>query len=415
MKKRILRLVAAMLAVTAIVVVSAGLTYYWCTRTVEVAVAGAGAGQDHSPGALHKVEQIGTYPCVMLRALVSWGNLPEPIAVQYGARMYRVQYWTTTPAGAATVASGLVCVPYTRTPRGVVSYQHGTTMNRHLTPSAPTLIESGLGTALFAGGGYVLCAADYVGLGTNREVHPYLHAQGTANAVIDLLKAANAFVTSRDVEWPSSLCLIGFSQGGYSTLAAQRALESLGDPRFRVVACAPVSGPYDLAGVTFPAFLEATTADRSGYLAYLANAYCSAYGRPLDSLLTDEYARQVPGLFDGEHDEWVVSGQLPARPREIFRREFLEAYDAKQPTWFMTALAENNVFQWAPKAPVRLYYSDRDPLVLPREAHVALAEFQRRDCDVTAIAVASVDHGGAILYAVPKIRNWFDEIAGKAK
>ena len=37
----------------------------------------------------------------------------------------------------------------------------------------------------------------------------------------------------------------------------------------------------------------------------------------------------------------------------MFRKEFLEAYDNKQETWLLTALAENEVFRWTPKAPVR--------------------------------------------------------------
>ena len=413
MKKKLLKLLVACLMVAGVGTAGVWFAVDVCTRTVEIEVPST--SMDGAPGALHKVEQIGNYPGLALSALVRWGKLPESTPVRCGARMYRVQYWTTTPGGKATVASGLVCIPKTDAPRGVVSYQHGTTTNRHLTPSAPTLIESGLGTAIFAGGGYILCAADYVGLGTNQEVHPYLHAQGTANAVIDLLKAANALAAHLNVAWPSSLYLLGFSQGGYSTLAAHRALESLGDPRFQVEACAPVAGAYDLAGVTFPTFLEGTTSDRSGYLAYLANAYCSAYGRPLDSILTDEYAQKVPGLYDGEHEEWEASSQLPARPREMFRKEFLDAYDAKLPTWFTTALAENEVTEWTPKAPIRLYYSEGDPLISPREAVAALAAFEKRECDVTAVVAKDADHGGAALFAVPKIRQWFDTLSGPGR
>ncbi len=408
MKSKFLRILFVCLILACSGVVAIWVTFETCTRTVDIAVPIA--ADDHSPGALHKVEQIGTYTRSMLGALVSWGKLPEPIPVLYGARLYRVQYWTTTPNGSATIASGLVCLPKTKKPRGIVSYQHGTTVNRHLTPSAPTLLESGLGTAIFAGGGYILCAADYVGLGTNKEVHPYLHAQGTANAVIDLLKATNTFARYIELSWPESLFLAGFSQGGYSTLASDRALESLNDPRFHVAACAPIAGPYDLAGVTFPVFLEGNDSYLSAYLAYLANAYSSAYGQPLDSVLNDDYAKSVPALFNGEQDEWVVAQKLPKQPRTMFRKEFLDAYDAKQPTWFTTALAENQVLQWTPNAPVRLYYSEHDPVVSPRESQTAVEEFEKRGGNVTRIAAGKADHGGTVLFAVPKIRLWFDEI-----
>ncbi|MBX7257559.1 MAG: hypothetical protein K1Y02_14460 [Candidatus Hydrogenedentes bacterium] len=411
MKSKILKTFIACLVLTCVGVAAIWITFKTCTRTVEIAIPIA-AG-DHSPGALHKVEQIGTYTRSMLATLLWWGNLPDPISVEYGARLYRVQYWTRTPWGTDTIASGLVCIPKTKTPRGVVSYQHGTAVNRRLTPSAPTLLESGLGTAIFAGGGYILCAADYIGLGINTEVHPYLHAEGTATAVVDLLKAAHAFVNSRGVAWPSSLHLAGFSQGGYSTMAAHRALETLGDPRFQVVSSAPIAGPYDLAGVTFPVFLEGNDSYLSAYLAYLAHAYSTIYSQPLNSVLTDDYAKTVPGLFDGNQDEWVVAQRLPSQPRAMFRKEFLDAFDRGESTWFTTALAQNQVLQWSPKAPVRLYYSEHDPVVSPREAITAFSELKKRGCDITLIQAGEADHAGTALFAVPKIRQWFDEKASK--
>lgn len=409
MKSKILKTLAACLIVTGIGIAAIWITFKTCTRTVEIAVPIA--GDDHSPGALHKVEQIGTYSRPMLAALLWWGNLPESMSVDHGARLYRVQYWTRTPWGSETIASGLVCLPKTKTPRGVVSYQHGTAVNRRLTPSAPTLLESGLGTAIFAGGGYILCGADYIGLGTNTEVHPYLHAEGTASAVIDLLKAAHAFAENRGITWPSSVFLAGFSQGGYSTLAAHRALERVNDPRFRVAACAPIAGPYDLAGITFPVFLEGNDAYLSAYLAYLAHAYSTIYSQPLNSVLTDDYARIVPALFDGNQDEWEVVQRLPKQPRTLFRPEFLEAFDRKQPTWFTTALAENQVLQWQPKAPVRLYYSEHDPVVSPREAKTAYDAIQQHGGHVMLIPAGDADHAGTALFAIPKIRIWFDELA----
>ncbi|MCP4644307.1 MAG: hypothetical protein GY851_27945 [bacterium] len=412
MKSRLLKVAVVCLVAMGFAVGSVWLTFVGCTRTVQIDVPVV--ADDHTPGALHQVEQIGSYTASMFRFLIWWGELPEPVSVRNGVWLYRVQYWTTTPNGEATLASGLVCVPKARTLRGAISYQHGTATNRHLAPSAPTLLESGLGSALFAGGGYILCAADYVGLGINREVHPYLHAQGTANAVIDLLKATDTFAEHLERKWPSSLYLVGFSQGGYSTMAAHRALESLDDPRFQVVACAPIAGVFDLAGVTFPDFLERTSAYHAAYLAYLVNAYASAYDQPLNSVLTDSYAELVPTLFDGEHDEWVVAQSMPKEPRALFRKEFLEAYDNQQPHWLMTALVENGVFKWTPKAPVRIYFGERDQTVSPTEGKAAVDEFTKRGCDASLVSIGQYDHGGTVLHAAPKIRNWFDEIADKS-
>ena len=133
----------------------------------------------------------------------------------------------------------------------------------------------------------------------------------------------------------------------------------------------------------------------------------------MNSVLTDPYAELVPTLFDGEHDEWVVVQKLPNQPRTMFREEFLEAYDNKKDVWFLTALAENEVFRWAPRAPVRLYYSEGDQTVSPREPKKAADEFAKRGCDATLVSVGEYDHGGTALHAIPEIRNWFDDIVGK--
>jgi hypothetical protein len=48
--------------------------------------------------------------------------------------------------------------------------------------------EGGL-SLIFAARGYVVVAADYVGLGVSETFHPYLHAESEATAVVDALRA----------------------------------------------------------------------------------------------------------------------------------------------------------------------------------------------------------------------------------
>lgn len=374
----------------------------------------AGAG-DKTPGALELVEPLGRYSATTMRLLFWWGELPEPVRVTTGMRMYRLHYWTTSPEGSPTVASGLVALPKKGALRGVVSYQHGTTSNRHVSPSKPTLHEGVLGSALFAGAGYVFAAPDYIGLGVSREPHPYLHAASTASTTIDMLMATKTFVEAMGLTCPRNLYLVGFSQGGHATLAVQRALEALEAAPMRVKAAASAAGAYNLADITFPAVLEGKSSAHSLYLAWLVSAYCRIYKQPLDSMLASPYAEQVDTLFDGEHEPDAISAALPAKPRDMFRKEFLDAYDTKQSNWFFDALRQNEVFQWTPKAPVRLYYGDDDIDVPPQEAKAAAAEFVKRGADAKAISVGPYTHDVSIMHAVPKIRAWFDELAGEGE
>jgi len=104
---------------------------------------------------------------------------------------------------------------------------------------------------------------------------------------------------------------------------------------------------------------------------------------------------------------------MPRHPRDLFNPEFLNAYDHGEPHWFLDALAENNVDEWTPLAPVRIYYGDNDVDVLPEEARRAEAAMQQRGTDVTAISVGPYDHNASALRAIPKAIRWFTDLAHK--
>jgi len=413
-EKRVIvkRLLLALLAGTVAVMLVIGTVYFRSTQVIELPIPLT--PDNNSPGVLCKAEQVGNFGTFAFRSLLWWADLPEGVSVHNGAKLYRLKYWTKRYDGVPTVASGLVAIPTVASFRGVVSYQHGTNTNRHATPSQPSLGEGVLGAAIFSGAGYLFVAPDYVGLGASPEIHTYLHAESTANTVIDLLRAANRFTEWLHKQWPESLYLIGFSQGGHATLAAQRMLETMNDPMFRVVASAPVSGAYDLSGISFPTALAGSSSADSLYLAYLLNSYCRVYGRPIESVLTAAYARTLPELFDGEHSGDEISAALPRTPREMFNAEFLQNYESGKPTWLLDALASNQVLQWSPRAPLRLYFGENDADVSPKEAQAAVTEFSKRGCDATLASVGACGHEESILRAVPKIRKWFDELSAKS-
>jgi hypothetical protein len=175
------RLLIALAATAIAVIVISWVFYVRSTQVIELHIPLDTGNQ--TPGTLCKAEQVGNYAAPVLRALVWWARLPEPVSVHSGVKLYRLQYWTIRCDGAPTVASGLMGVPVRMPVRGVVSYQHGTNVNRHATPSRPSIGEGVLGAAVLAGGGYIFTAPDYIGLGTSREIHTYLHAESTANAV----------------------------------------------------------------------------------------------------------------------------------------------------------------------------------------------------------------------------------------
>jgi len=368
---------------------------------------------DKTPGAIHHVEALDSYKLATLRLMLWWADVPEPVTVSRGIRLYRIEYWTTDPHGEPTVASGLAAAPKKDPLRGVVSYQHGTTPNRHAAPSKPTLHEGVLGSAVFAGAGYLFLAPDYIGLGTSMEPHPYLHAETAATTTVDLLRAAKTLLEALGMACPDEVFLTGFSQGGHATMVAHRALEKMEDPPFKVAASAPVAGPYNLRHITFPAAMQGASSADSLYMAWVTEAFCRIYEEAPETVMAEPYAEQAAGLFDGEHEPEEIMAALPANPRDMFSKAFLDAFDNNKSHWFLDALQENSVLQWAPKAAVKMYYGDNDVDVPPDEAKSGAAALSQRGANAEAISVGPYTHDVSILHAVPKIRKWFDQIAAK--
>lgn len=363
------------------------------------------------PGAVRSVTAAGGYPALVLRALVWWQGFSERIPTRCGFSLYRVEYWTTGPAGERTFASGLVALPRAESLRGVVSFQHGTATRRTAAPSTPDPTNGVLAAAVFAGHGHLLVAPDYLGLGSSPGPHPYYHAESTAHAVVDLLRAARAVTDAAGFSWPPTLFLTGFSQGGHATLAAQRALEASPLPGLRVTASAPVAGPFDLAHIGFPSALEGRSRFASLYLGYLTSSYARVYGMDLRSVVREPFAGRLPALFDGSRGGDEVVATLPASPRDFLAPAFLADFDAGRPTWLALRLVENGLTDWTPQAPVRFYYGTRDVDVPPAESIVAAERFAARGADARAVNVGDVDHEGSLVEAIPLVRSWLDELA----
>lgn len=360
-----------------------------------------------APGAFVAAERVKRYTALWFRIALRFADVPGEFPVHTGARLYRVSYWTRDHRGEAALATGLVAVPGDRRLRGIVGYLHGTTTERSYVPSTPN-VEGKLAAAVFAGAGYLVVAPDYLGLGGSTALHPYLHAASAVDASIDLLRAVQTFCTREALSCPRTVNLLGVSQGGHAAVALHRHLESVEAPPFAAGATAVVGAPLDLAHISFPFALARGSKAHRVYLTYLVNAYASIYGEPLASVFREPYASRVPGLFDGHQDSDAIDAALTKPARAMFRTDFLEAWDAGKKTWLLEALEQNEVWQFAPRAPLRLYYGNLDEDVTPQDSVRSAAAMTRRGGNASAIAVGDVDHAGAALIALGDIRAWFD-------
>ena len=137
-----------------------------------------------------------------------------------------------------TVATGNVWVLRKSGPLSTVVYLHGTSVSFYDAPSNPNVFgefnENGESfdgppsSAIFAGGGFIYIAPDYLGLGDSTVPrHRYFHAATEASSAVDLLAASRHVLESLRVKRSDELFSSDFSQGGHAALApSSRAAES---------------------------------------------------------------------------------------------------------------------------------------------------------------------------------------------
>ncbi len=333
-----------------------------------------------------------------------------PVAVRYGVTTYKIVYETIDATGSVTTASGAILVPAgVPTPMSLLSLEHGTVVRRDAAPSASESARL-IGVA-FATSGYMVAMADLLGLGDSPGLHPYVHAATSSTAVVDMLRATTDFAASEGLDLSGKLFLAGYSQGGYTAMAAHRALEADHADEFRVTASAPMAGPYDLSGVMAMEMTGPRPHPSPYYLPYTLLAYNAVYRLYPDAsaFFRSPYDKRLPPLFDGMHSGGQINAQMPRVPGHILLPSIVAEFAADADHPFRRVLQENDVYDWAPRAPIRLYHCAADQLVPFENSRVALRHLLARGADVQLIDPLPVgDHLACAPLSFILAKTWFD-------
>lgn len=324
-----------------------------------------------------------------------------------GVNVYRITYKTEFQ-GAEVTASGLVCIPSLPGTYPVLSFQNGTNT---LYSAAPTADPQGLQYQMLeyiASTGYVVIIPDYLGFGASEQMaHPYLHKESTVRTLVDMLYAVNEFDkdVAKDITVTNESYLIGYSQGGWATLALLEALENEYSADFTVKAASCGAGPFDLAWVN-SYVLGQTQYPMPVYLAYIANAYShyDLYTNELTDLFNAPYAGRIPGLFDGLHSFDQINAQLSVNTAELFKADYISGYATSAAYQSVrNAMTANSIQGWDSNVPILFLHGTADTHVMPvlsemmRNAMIAAGSSPATCLYVT---MAGLDHGSGAVPAV---------------
>ncbi|WP_233636067.1 alpha/beta hydrolase family protein [Hymenobacter setariae] len=302
---------------------------------------------------------LGEYSTSALASRVSAIPLAGAL-VQYPIKVYRLTYRTRTPEGQETTASGAVLVPTAPTALPVLSYQHGTIAPSSET-QAPSYYAQGSDVwsvvSVLASTGYVVSAPDYLGYGASKALpHPYEHAASLASASADMLRATREFCQQQNVNVNAKNFLLGYSEGGYATMALHKYLQENYATALPVTASAPGAGAYHKSA--FAKYVLQSTQPLSFLSTYVwvLRTYDRIYNlnRPLSYYYQEPYATRLQAdPFAG----------VPTQQSQLFTSTFRQAVLTDSDAPLTASLTANDIYDWKPTAPVALFHGTADDYV----------------------------------------------------
>lgn len=329
------------------------------------------------------------------------GGASTFIVPAFGVTVYKLLYQTTDPFGRIILASGAFAVPTGDTlgAMPLVSYQHGTESADFNVPSQRN--GEVLVGIVMASTGYLCAMPDYLGLGEGPGPHYYIHAKSEATAVIDMLRSCRDLAPALGKEWDGRLFLFGYSQGGHATMAAHREIQQAYGDEFVVTASAPMAGPYDCSGVQEQVITSFNPYPTPGYLPYILFSYNAIYGIVPDviALLKPPYDSLLPPMFDGTYSIGEINQVSHEIPRMMVKDSVMAAYEADPDHPLKLALRDNDLYDWVPLTPVKMFYCSSDDQVNYQNTIVAYNHFIAAGATSVSIyeTASNLNHGDCAL------------------
>ncbi len=335
-------------------------------------------------------------------------QIPEVAAIKSSImsdiNVYKVVYKTTIN-GNVINASGLICVPATSGNYPVLSFQNGTNTVNSAAPSASPSDYTHQLVETIASMGYIVLFADYPGFGESSQIpHPYLVKEPTVRSLVDFLYTAKEIGSSEfpGVTFKNEYYLLGYSQGGWATLALDKALESDYASDFNVKGASCGAGSYNIP-MLLDNMITQQTYPVPAYLAYIVNAY-TAYNQftnPVSDIFNAPYASKISSLFTGQLTLDQIDAQLTTSIPDLLNPDFISGFaTSSRYSSVRDALNNNSITAWHSSIPILFTHGEKDTEVDPVSTENIFNEMiaAGTSTDICKkITVPNVDHSaGAI-------------------
>lgn len=352
-------------------------------------------------------------PPILISLVLSKGLGQFVDFVDHPVTAHRIVY-KTQYNGEQILASGIVAYPEGVSNAPMLSAQHGTIFADSKAPSNLDVLGGSFsGLEFFASAGYITIIPDFIGYGESTQiVHPYYRKDLTAQATIDMIKAAEEFLEFKNITPGNKFFLFGYSEGGFATMATLQEIEQTPSLGYTVTAAAAGAGGFHIKGV-MDHVLNLTDHPEPGFLSYVVHSYNTSYGwdKAYTDIFQEPYASRVPTILDGSLDKNQVNAQLTTTIDDLVNPLFKDSILNGTETLLTNAMVDNSVHDWAPQSKVRLYHSIDDE-VLP----IANTEFTYQTylgngaLDVSFDTVGGNSHAEGALETIQEVIDWFNTL-----
>ena len=386
-----------------------------CALALVASLVACGGGKDDEPatvvqppdqpadpeavGQLRSAALLGTIAVAdIAAALTAKEPLAQDVVPRYAVTSYRLEYLTTDADGRKVRASGLVSVPQkaagAKSP--VLSYQHGSIFRDAEAPSN-NAVASEVAVVL-ASLGYIVLAPDYVGFGASKGTpHPYLLSAPSAAATVDFLTAARSWRGQANVADNGQLFLTGYSEGGYVTMAAHRAMQTSSSEHLQQLRMVvPGAGPYDVQA-TMDGLVDLVRDEQP----------------VIGALINPGFLRYLGGSVQREVRRLLLRALMPGDADVVYDARFIDRFLDDDVRYIAET---SSVHDWKPNVPVRLYHGQNDNTVPYASSTSTLRAMQQRGAgDLVSLTDCTATPAGHMQCVPPFISFMLGQLAPVAQ
>ncbi len=325
---------------------------------------------------LVSTEKIMSFTETNITALTGLAALVYPEILQLrpyfsgGVDVYKMVYKTDISSKMID-ASGLICVPQAAGLYPVMCFQNGTNTLDANAPSNSAISTQFQMIEIVASMGYVVIIPDYPGFGASASIpHPYLVREPTVKSIADMLRAAGEAAGNelKGIEIKNEYYFIGYSQGGWATMALHYAMENQYRNEFKLKGSACGAGPYDI-NFLFSNMVGTPTYPMPIYIGYIVNAYSvyNQFTNPISDLINEPYASRLSTLYNGKNDFGQINAQLTTSVSGLVTPAFLAGFSTN-PKYesVRNAMTSNSIPAWRTEKPLYMFHGGHDTSVIPQ-------------------------------------------------